>query len=383
MTLPLACGVGMRGTRRPAAVLALVVAVLAAAPARAQTADPYSETVRVDATAATVVKARDKARLDGQRRALTAIVYRLSGAPGKVKLGKLDDNAITDMVANFEVADERMSPVRYTADYTFHFHPADVRRLLQSAGVSVPEGGAAAAEPGQPAVLLPVYENGVRAVLWDDPNPWRDAWATHKPGSGPARFVLPLGDIGDVAAIDAEKALGGNGDALAAFEKKYGTGTALVAVAALRATAGRADGLDIAVRQYRGGQLGEVHTLRLDADPGEDEDALLRRGVAATEAAIESGWKGAPGQYDQPATLTAAAPITTLDDWVRLRDQLSRVPAIRKIELRSLSRQEVVIDISYIGSTDQLVAGIAALGLQLSPGDPLWHLANSGSGPAR
>ena len=57
--------------------------------------------------------------------------------------------------------------------------------------------------------------------------------------------------------------------------------------------------------------------------------------------------------------------------------------SIRKIELRSLSRQEVVIDISYIGSTDQLVAGIAALGLQLSPGDPLWHLANSGSGPAR
>jgi hypothetical protein len=382
MILRLACGLGLRGTWRPAAAALALIVVLASAPAaRGQADDLYSDTVRVDATAATVVKARDKARLDGQRRALTAIVDRLAGGPGKVKLPKLDDNAITDMVANFEVADERMSPVRYIADYTFHFRPAEVKRLLQGAGVNLADTGGAAAEAGPPGILLPVYQVGGKAVLWDDPNPWREAWADRKPGSGAPRFTVPLGDVSDVTEIDADKAVAGNADALTAYEKKNGTDSAFVAVAALRAAAGGPEGLDIAVRHYRGGKLGEIHTLQVNANPGEDEAALLRRAVAATEAAIDSGWKGAPGQYDQPASLTVAAPITTLDDWVRLRDQLNSVPAIRKIELRSLSRQEVVIDISYIGSTEQLTAGIAALGLQLSPGDPLWHLANSGTGP--
>ena len=104
-----------------------------AQPARAQEADPFSATVKVDARADTAAKARETARLDGQRRALAAIAERLSGGEAPAKLPKLDDKAITDLVASFEVANERMSAVRYVADYTFHFRPAETRRVLACA----------------------------------------------------------------------------------------------------------------------------------------------------------------------------------------------------------------------------------------------------------
>ena len=29
---------------------------------------------------------------------------------------------------------------------------------------------------GKPIVVLPVYQDGASIVLWDDPNPWREAW---------------------------------------------------------------------------------------------------------------------------------------------------------------------------------------------------------------
>ena len=149
----------------------------------------------------------------------TAIVERLAGGRAKAKLPKLDDNAITDLVASFEVANERMSAVRYIADYTFHFRPADVQRVLQ-----MPASPRPAAERAGRAKARPPAAGGKRG-RWccrstrsgDDggavgrPNPWRDAWAA-APAAGAPRLIVPLGDVGDLAAIDADKARAGDGD---------------------------------------------------------------------------------------------------------------------------------------------------------------------------
>ena len=151
--------------------------------------DPYSATVKVDATADSAAAARTQARIEGQRRALDDVVQRLSGSSDLSKLPKLDDQAITDIVASFEVANEKMSSVRYLADYTFHFRQAKVRQLLRSAGIGI----AAPETPIKPVVVLPVYRDGDNLVLWDDPNPWRDAWGQISIASGPTKLCAALG----------------------------------------------------------------------------------------------------------------------------------------------------------------------------------------------
>ena len=72
MTLPLmlARAACRGGWRSAGAVLLVVLGIHAAGlPARAQEADQFSATVKVDATAESTAKAREMARLDGQRRA--------------------------------------------------------------------------------------------------------------------------------------------------------------------------------------------------------------------------------------------------------------------------------------------------------------------------
>src|ERR1051326_1161071 len=119
MTLPWTPA-GAGGQRRGRVTVLALIAVrplgVMSRPGRAQDADPFSATVAVDATADSVIKARDMALLDGQRRALTAIAERLSGGTAPAKQLKLDDKAIGDLVLSFEVANERMSAVRYAAD---------------------------------------------------------------------------------------------------------------------------------------------------------------------------------------------------------------------------------------------------------------------------
>src|SRR6266540_359288 len=217
MSSPLMRAVADRrsGRRVLAVAFATLFLGVAALPGRAAEDDRYSVTVKVDATQEVVGKARETARLDGQRWALQTLADRLSGGTGAAKLPKLEDKAITDMVASFEVANERMSTVRYVADVTFHFRPAEVDRVLQKAGIGV--AGEAGAASGKPLFVLPVYQSGTLAVLWDDPNPWREAWAQRPPattagtspptgagmaaGTGVVQFAVPLGDAGDIAVI--------------------------------------------------------------------------------------------------------------------------------------------------------------------------------------
>jgi hypothetical protein len=380
-------GVGHR-RGRCIATLALLL-VLVAAPQRAVRADddPFSATVTVDATSDTVAKARDLARIDGQRRALTAVADRLAGGPGTAKLPKLSDTQITDLVASFEVANEKMSPVRYVADYTFHFRAAEVRKLLQTAGITITEPNAAGDAGNNPTdtgvkavVVLPVYQTSERATLWDEPNPWRQAW-TQRAGAGAGtgtRLVVPAGDAGDALAIDAEKARAGDAGALAAIARKNGADEVLVMLAAQRS--GDPGGLDVTVKRYRLGQLVDTHADAVDANPGEAQPALFRRAADTIAGDISSGWKNVkePGAGSQ-ARLVATLQINGLDDWLKLRDRLAALPTVRKIDVKSLSRQEATIEIQYAGTIEQLKASLAGINLDLQGSDPNWRLARSGA----
>lgn len=362
---------------QPAAAQTPAAAPAPAAPAAAP-ADPYTATVTVDATSDNVAKARDLARLDGARRALVTVVQNLAGGADKAKPLKLSDNDITDMVASFEVANEKMSAVRYTADYTYHFKPADVAKAMQTAGIAINNAAAGAASSGKSIVVLPVYQDGTVAMLWDDPNPWRDAWAQRTPGTTGVPLLVPLGDVSDLAAIDADKARTGDATGIAAMAKKENVTDVLVMVAVKRV--GDKPGLDITVRRYHLGQFVDVHFDAVDANPSEADADLFKRAADTIATDIASGWKTAKVDLGGPlASLIVVAPISGLDDWIQLRDMLSAAPAVRKIEVKSLSRQEATIEIQYVGTPDQLKANLAAMKLDLEAGDPTWRLARSGA----
>jgi hypothetical protein len=376
---------GNWGVRRLAgsALLILVALGVMDRPGRTQDADPFAATVAVDATGGTVAQARDGARADGQRRALAAVAERLAAGNSRYRLPKLDDNAITALVTSFEVANERMSTVRYAADYTFHFRPEETRRAL---GNPVPGNPAASTPPpGTPedtakrAVLIPVYQSVGAARLWDDPNPWRLAWE-EQPAGGAVRLVVPLGDAGDIAALDAEKARSGDSAALTAIARRNGSDEAVVIFAALHGPPAHPTGVDVTARRYRAGQPIASQAEKLSANSGENEDDLLRRAAAAIAGDIAGGWKNDAGaQNDQEGTLTATLQIADLDDWLHARDRLATLPAIRKVSLMALSRQEATIEIAYGGSIDQLKSALAEISLDLVHGDKLWRLAHTGS----
>jgi hypothetical protein len=397
MALGLVTAIAREWARCPAGgiVVVLILAAMQIGVAWAQNSDDaYSATVKVDATADGAVAAREAARVDGQRRALAAVIERLSGSSETGKPPKLDDKTITDMVASFEVANERMSAVRYVADLTFHFRPSKVRRFVRVVDSAPAEGsnkgptentGKGSGENSNGSiVILPVYKDGPGLALWDDPNDWRAAWAQRPVGSGPSRLILPLGDAGDLAAIDAEKAESGKVEALASIAQRNGASEAAVALATVRRQGDKVAGLDVAVKRYRAGHLIDTQTNSYDSNSGESDADLLARAANAVAGDIDSAArKSVGGRSDQQASLAVTVPITSLGEWLQVRNRLTAVSAIRKIDLLSLSRQEAKIEVKYVGSPDQLRSSLAEVNLDLGGGDPVWRIQPAGAANLR
>jgi len=332
--------------------------------------DIFAVSIPLDATAASANAARDAARLDGERRAYAALLARLTLARDKPRLPPATDSVLNDVIQGFEVANERRSSVRYLADYTFHFRPDAVEQMLRNAGIPFAE------TVSKPLVVLAVFDVPGRPMLWDDPNPWRDAWANTRLDPGLVPFTIPLGEVEDIAAIDAAAAEGGDHARLDAVAKNYAGADILVTRAAMKGAEG-AHAVDVSSTRFMAGEAGgePSWTGSYAANPGESDEDFLARVVVATANQIEEAWKQANLiDYGQSGTLLVSVPATDLSSWVTVRDRLSAIPSIQRLDLVALDRQRALVALHYYGAQDQLKIALLQRDLDLSGADPNWIL---------
>ena len=194
----------------------LVAAIVLSGPVSARAQAPVGDVfeirgVAVDVTAQTADAARTQALRDGQLRAFDQVLRRLTVSDDHALLPRLSAEDISLYVRDFEVASEKTSAVRYIANLNVRFSETAVRDLLNELGITFAE------TPSKPVLLVPVFQSGGAMLLWDDPNPWRDAWNANQPVPGMVPMVLPLGDLTDVGAIGAVQAVEGDRQQLVAL----------------------------------------------------------------------------------------------------------------------------------------------------------------------
>ena len=321
--------------------------------ARAQaTSDIFTvRDVPVDETAATAAEARQVALAAGQRRAFRRLMDRLVPEDQMDLVPKLDSNLLQYYVLDFSVADERTSSVRYLADVTFRFNAAEVRGLLRSNNVGFAE------TRSKPVVVLPVFQaQDTPAALWLDPNPWRESWAQRPSDDGLVPMVVPLGDLGDIGAIDAQRALAADPEALRSIATVYGAEDVLVTEATL--SGNPADGsavLSLVTRRFRDGVNTVTLRDKLVQVTGEPYAAFLTRGADRVDNAIQEAWKQQNLlQFGSQRTILVFVPLEGLDDWLNVRRRLHGLAVIQQTGLNTLTRSEAQLEITFVGDEQRL-----------------------------
>ena len=318
--------------------------------------------VAVDVSAANATAAREQALAEGQAAALTTLLQRLTRREDWRRLPTASGDALAFLVTDFEVDNERTSAVRYLASLTVRFKPSEVRGLLRQASIPFAE------TPSRPVLVLPVLRQGLGVVLWDDPNQWRTAWAAMGARrSSLVPMLIPFGDLSDIADVSAEQAVAGETEPLATIARRYGARDSLVAIATVETAFGNPTRLDVAVTRIGATQQAPI-LLDVAARPGEDERTLLRRGAAETADAVEDAWVEANLlRFDQAQQLALRVPVTSLAEWLDVRQRLQRVAVVTDLQLRSLSRESALVDLTYFGELGQLQDALVQRDLVLEP----------------
>ena len=277
---------------------------------------------------------------------------------------------MSDLVQNMQVSNERTSSTRYLAELTFRFKKNSVRSLLRRDGISFAE------TRSKKRLVLPVYDAAGAQLLWDEPNPWRAAWANRAVDpESPVPLVLPAGDLADIADIGPAQALAADAERLGAIAGRYGVDDVLIAHAVLEVDlAANVPRLHLTLRQI--GRAGEGVVIRSFVGISRKRvPELLAEAVGQSVERLEEDWKRDNLlHFDNPVRLSARVPLRTLRDWLEVRSRLRDAAIVRDIVLVAISKSSAQVVLHYLGGPDQLALVLAQRDLDLSVEKGFWTL---------
>lgn len=374
----------LKRPRNAARALGMVCAVILACiggsiPVNAQGLYTVSDVV-VDERASSEVEAKRIGVLQAKRDAFRAVVDRLTepGNGGPVfdpATGTVvpaapvaetpDDERLEFMIRDMSFKDEKFGGGRYLATLTIRFNPEEINRYLQRSGMAYIGSGSPL------AVILPVYRDGTGDRLWSDGNPWLDAWSRLESGGTVVPYTVPLGDLMDIGAIDAARAVALDATSINAIAARYSAGAVIIPIA----SPAEGGGLLVEVSTFGVGWPAEPELLRLTpdhldkAESAADDAKGARFQVAAglVLEALEKRWKSANIlRFDQGGeTLRARVQVTGLEDWLSVRTALDTVAPITNWRLAVLAMDHAILDIDYVGDTARLNQALSRVSMGL------------------
>jgi hypothetical protein len=359
-----------------AIMLAIAVQPLGGAHAAMEEANVFTVlNVSVDATADNASAARVLARAQGHVAAYGRLINRLVPLDRHPDVPKLSAEAVASMVSSFEVDSEKTSTIRYLGKLKFQFDRRAVTEFLRNAGIPF------AVTRSKPLLVLPVYRSAGVYLLWDNPNPWRTAWAALPPADGLAPMKHPAGNLADVNDISAEQAVTGDMDRLTTIAKRYGAAGVVLALAVpSRGRGGRRPRIEVTVTRFAAVGQDRSMVRGFVAEPDQTMAELIAKAAKFMSAQIEEDWKSDNLlRFGQKAELLAVAPIDGLPDWIALSRRLAEVAFVRKSALVALTRKQATVRLGFLGDEEQLALALAQKDVQLVRGPDAWVLRISES----
>ena len=331
------------------------------------------ENIDVDVTAKTASQARELALVQGYRQAYEKLLARLVPREQLSVVTDITDTQLQGLVERFQVYEEKNSDTRYLATLKIVFQPERVRNYLRSNYVKFSETSA------KPTLVLPIYSSTGAKLLWESPNPWREAWGAAALTDGLVPFVLPTGDMTDYSLISANHAAAADDYRLAAIAERYQVDQVLIAEAE-ESIDFRTGGTQLEARadlvSLNTGERRKIEFDRSKLKQGDDQFASLAKTITV---AIEEDWKARTVlDFSKRQILNARVPLRSLKTWLAVQTELEKVSLIERVGLTSLSIESAQIDIQFLGTLNQLKVALNQKNLLLEAEDSFWELRFSG-----
>ena len=344
------------------AEIALVIMLAFTDICRAEARDLYTiEDVRVDERAVDELEAKKIGIKKAQREALRDLIKKITLRDNHINLPYVDKKSVQTAIRDYAIIEEKFGGGRYLAKLTIRFKRSAVRNILQRRKLLFAE------TVSRPLVVLPVYRAAGSVMLWDDPNPWHEAWANRPSSGGLLPLVLPIGDYSDVAVINAIQVLQGSEEHLSAIAEKYKAIGTLVTIAELNVNPkSGSPSIEVSMTRFGKGDSGRTFVRSFYALPDENIRRLLGKAVETLSLRAEEDWKRDTLQrISGEQWMNVKVPLKSLLNWLRIRKRITNVSTVMEVRLIRISVNEAILKLKYTGGPDQIRLSMAQSELDL------------------
>lgn len=329
--------------------------------------------IEVDVTGQTASDARSQAMAKAEIDALTDLLNKLapSGTTADI-IATLDARKISNMIKNIEVIDEKATGNRYHAQIMISFDGNALSELINNIGTKAANEKSDIV--GSFLIIPPYSQDGNKVILWEDDNPWRSVWRNVGLEVVSGDVIVPYGDGADSATIDSKNFDAVNYASLVPMTIRYGVSDIVVLNAKLVSKPDLV--LTVHKRRIARGK-NEVNVTTYRADPQETRDLLLARAARdivyniqhkkTEELAAIQDVKG--GDKNK---LMLLASVSNMDSWTKLRESLSQLPMVDRIEILAVSARQVDMVLHYRGDSPALARAINAKHIKLIQNKDYW-----------
>lgn len=346
--------------------LAVVVAAIIGAPVMAEQNPYVIRGVEVEVTGGSATEAREAALQNGEREAYRQLVEEYVPRQHRETLMNLPPEQIRRLIQGFEVQNEKITSDSYQAKLTYTFNKAEVDALLDTSG-----SGYIAPQNAR-TLILPLLRGQNEVLLWEDDNPWRQAWEEFLSRNNTVPAAIPLGDITDIATAPAQVVERAHFQQLKPLAARYHAGDILIAEASFRKDINTGQLYLEVIQKELGRDNSNTDITHYAMLPDKPRAEVFSRAVLDISRRILQDARG-DADYGSNRIL-ALVPIASIKDWVEIRNRLQQVPEVEEVELGALSNMQADVRLKLAGKPQQVTPALHRYGLYLTQENGYWVL---------
>lgn len=329
------------------------------APSYAQSSLFTVKGVEVDVTAESALKAKEQAFREAQITAFKTLLSRMITDSEIALLTPGDYARVSSLIQDFEITDEKLSKVRYIGEYTFRFKEKETRDFFNASGFGFSD------VRGDPILVLPLYRDDYKTVLWSYDNEWLRAWNRVGSLEGLVPTTVPIGDLADVNDLGDDDALSYTKDALRNLLERYQAGEAVIAIAMPEKPLENDGAIDkskatpVKIQIFRTDTTTPEFVREITVTPDENDERkdVFDDAVKQVHKALQRDWKVKTRvTMNETNEIVVRVPIKNIKEWADTQKAIRNVSAINAFKVRKLSSNEALIDIKFQGHASRLQA---------------------------
>jgi hypothetical protein len=296
--------------------------------------------------------AKDSALKDARKQAFQLMIQKLIDKKEMDRFETTDDTTIEFLVDSMQIMNEQMGRKSYKATVAFEFNKRRIEEFLRNKAVQF------VVPVHKSIVVLPLFSDGAKTYLFEKDNIWLDQWRGHSFNQAMMTFIVPNGDLSDINLLDAEDALIGASEKMAAVAARYQVSAVVVPYVSI-STEGRHLNARVDFQEYDAKGIKKNNTIRShnlkEVATETTKPDLLKKLLKISIDNIQDFVKAQFGGNQNHNLVYLKVPTKSPDDYYKYIKLLNESGMAQDIQPVELSRGYSVLRVKTVYTLEDLL----------------------------